>query len=117
MRARHAARGAHQAHHRVRLHFATHVRVNLRHVRQQRIEAVAVIEEGVTLSHCTIGPNVSIGSGSHIERSELTDTIVGHKSVIRHSTLAKSLIGDQTVIEGVTGEVTVGDHSEVRIAT
>ena len=74
------------------------------------------IEEGVTLSHCTIGPNVSIGSGSHIERSELTDTIVGHKSVIRHSTLAKSLIGDQTVIEGVTGEVTVGDHSEVRIA-
>ena len=75
------------------------------------------IAEGVTLSHCTIGPNVSIGSGSHVEKSELRDTIVGHRSRIRHSTLAKSLIGDETVIDGVIGEVTVGDHSEVKVAS
>ena len=74
------------------------------------------IEEGVSLSHCTIGPNVSIGSGSHVEKSELTNTIVGQKSRIRHSTLANSLIGDETLVEGVKGEVTVGDHSEVRVA-
>ena len=72
------------------------------------------IEDGVTLSHSTIGPNVSIGSGSHVERSELRDTIVGHNSRIRHSTLTKSLVGDETLIVGVRGEVTVGDHSEVR---
>ena len=72
------------------------------------------IEAGVTLSHCSIGPNVSIGSGSTIEKSELRDTIVGQRSRIRHSTLANSLIGDETVVEGVRGELTVGDHSEVR---
>ncbi|MBI2796240.1 MAG: NTP transferase domain-containing protein [Gemmatimonadetes bacterium] len=72
------------------------------------------IEAGVTLSHCSIGPNVSIGSGSSVEKSELRDTIVGHKSRIRHSTLANSLVGDETLVEGVRGEVTVGDHGEVR---
>ena len=72
------------------------------------------IEEGVSLAHCTIGPNVSIGSGSLVEQSQLRDTVVGHRSRIRRSTLANSLVGDDTLVEGVTGDLTIGDHSEVR---
>jgi hypothetical protein len=33
---------------------------------------------------------------------------------ITKSVLKNSLVGDDTVVEGVKGEVTVGDHSEVR---
>ncbi|MBI3792599.1 MAG: NTP transferase domain-containing protein [Gemmatimonadetes bacterium] len=74
------------------------------------------IEDGVTARHATIGPNVSIGSGSVIERSELRDTIIGHRSKVLASTLRNSLVGDDTLIDGVKGELTIGDHSEVRVA-
>ena len=73
------------------------------------------IEENVTLRSSTIGPNVSVSAGSTIEDSELRDTIVGAKSLVRRSTLSNSLIGDEAVVEGVRGEMTISDHSEVRV--
>ena len=72
------------------------------------------VEDGVTLSNATIGPNVTLGKGSKVEGSTLTDTIVGSKCTIRRSTLHNSLIGDDVVIEGLKGELTVSDHSEIR---
>ena len=73
------------------------------------------IEDGVTARHATIGPNVSVGTGTVIEHSEVRDSIIGQRSRIAHATLANSLVGDDTVVEGVRGELTIGDHSEVRI--
>ncbi|MFL5466823.1 MAG: sugar phosphate nucleotidyltransferase [Gemmatimonadaceae bacterium] len=72
------------------------------------------IEDDVTLTNSTIGPNVTLGKGSRVESSTLTDTIVGSKGTIRHSQLRNSLIGDDVVIEGMRGELTVSDHSEIR---
>jgi glucose-1-phosphate thymidylyltransferase len=72
------------------------------------------VEDGVTLSNATIGPNVTLGKGSTVEGSTLTDTIVGSKCVIRRSTLHNSLIGDDVTIEGLRGELTVSDHAEIR---
>ena len=72
------------------------------------------VEDDVMLSNATIGPNVTLGKGSRIEGSTLTDTIVGSKCTIRQSTLHNSLIGDDVIIEGLKGELTVSDHSEVR---
>jgi glucose-1-phosphate thymidylyltransferase len=72
------------------------------------------IEDGVTLSNATIGPNVTLGKGCRVDSSTLTDTIVGSTCTIRHSTLHDSLIGDSVVIEGLRGAVTVSDHGEVR---
>ena len=73
------------------------------------------IEEGATVKDSTVGPNVSIGAGTVVEGSTLKHTIVGAKSKIRGATLTNSLVGDEVVLEGVRGEVTVGDHSEVRV--
>jgi glucose-1-phosphate thymidylyltransferase len=72
------------------------------------------IEDGVTLTGSTVGPNVAISSGSVIEHSVLRDTIVGSRARVARSDLRNSMIGDDAVVEGVTGEATVGDHSEVR---
>jgi glucose-1-phosphate thymidylyltransferase len=72
------------------------------------------IEEGVTIRNSTLGPNVSIGSGSTVQDSELRDSIVGDKTRIVGSHITNSLIGDHAVVEGLTGELTVADHSEVR---
>jgi glucose-1-phosphate thymidylyltransferase len=71
------------------------------------------IEDGVTLKKSKIGPNVSIGAGSVLDGAEISHSIIGTKSKISRSVLKNSLIGDDTVIEGVKGEITVGDHSEV----
>ena len=74
------------------------------------------IEDNVTLKGSTVGPNVSIGAGSVIENSKVSHSIVGTNSRIARSTITNSLVGDDTVLEGVQGEVTVGDHSEVRVS-
>ncbi len=73
------------------------------------------IEDNVTLSASTIGPNVSIGAGSTVENSTLSDTLVGMGSTVKRATLKQSLVGDGAVIEGVSGKVNVGDHSTVHV--
>jgi glucose-1-phosphate thymidylyltransferase len=74
------------------------------------------VEDGVTVRNSTVGPNVSLGSGTVIEDSTLRDTIVGQNSAIRRSQISKSLIGDGVVVEGVReGELTIGDDSEIRL--
>ena len=72
------------------------------------------IEDNVTLKKSKIGPNVSIGAGSVLDDTQISHSIVGTNATITRSVLKNSLVGDDTVVEGVKGEVTVGDHSEVR---
>ena len=72
------------------------------------------VEEDVTIRRSTIGPNVTLSAGTVVEDSEVRDTLVGAKSKILRSTLRNSLIGDEAVVEGIRGELTIGDHSEVR---
>ena len=72
------------------------------------------VEDGVTLRNATIGPNVSVGTGSTIDGSTLRDTIVGNNARIVRSTLHDSLIGDEVGLEGFSGQATVGDHSDLR---
>jgi glucose-1-phosphate thymidylyltransferase len=72
------------------------------------------IEDNVTLKKSKIGPNVSIGAGSVLDGTQISHSIVGTNARITKSVLKNSLVGDDAVVEGVKGEVTVGDHSEVR---
>jgi len=72
------------------------------------------IEDNVTLRKSKVGPNVSIGAGSVLDSTEISHSIVGSNAKITKAVLKNSLVGDDTVVEGVKGEVTVGDHSEVR---
>ncbi len=74
------------------------------------------IEDNVTLRKSKVGPNVSIGAGTVLEGSEISNSIVGTNAKIRKSVLKNSLVGDDTVLEGVRGELTVGDHSEVHVS-
>jgi glucose-1-phosphate thymidylyltransferase len=71
------------------------------------------VEDGVVITNSTVGPNVSVHAGAVIEGSTLRDTIVGSKSTIRDSKLHGSMIGEEVVLEGVKGQVTIGDNSEV----
>lgn len=83
--------------------------------RSQIVDPV-YIEDGVTIANSRVGPNVSLGAGSIVEHATLRDTIAGTGCRIVRSTLANSLLGDEVFVAGVTGEVTLGDHSEIRQA-
>jgi glucose-1-phosphate thymidylyltransferase len=72
------------------------------------------IEDGVVLTGSTVGPNVSIGAGTQVLSCTVSHTIIGSHGKLARCTLANSLVGDHVVLEGVKGEVTVGDHGEVR---
>ena len=72
------------------------------------------IEDNVTLKRSKVGPNVSIGAGSVLDGVEVSNSIVGAQAKITRSVLKNSLVGDYAVVEGVKGEMTIGDHSEVR---
>jgi glucose-1-phosphate thymidylyltransferase len=79
-----------------------------------RIFDPVYVEEEVTIRNSTVGPNVSLGTGTLVDGAILRDTIVGSRSRIIRSTLTNSLIGDEAVVDGVKGELTVSDHSEIR---
>jgi glucose-1-phosphate thymidylyltransferase len=71
------------------------------------------IAETVRLEASVIGPNVSIADGSAVTGSRLRDCIVGEHSSLASCDLRESLVGDYVVLDGVTGQVSVGDHSEI----
>jgi glucose-1-phosphate thymidylyltransferase len=79
-----------------------------------RIIEPVYIEDSVVIRRSTVGPNVSVSTGTVIEDSTLRDAIVGEKSKISKSKLKNSLVGDEVMIEGFVGELTAGDHSEIR---
>jgi glucose-1-phosphate thymidylyltransferase len=73
------------------------------------------IEDGCTIEHATVGPNVSLGAGSTVRHATLRDTVAGDKVHISHAALHDSFLGDQVVVEGIKGRLTAGDHSEIRV--
>jgi len=78
-----------------------------------KIVCPVYIEDNGALSNSTVGPNVSVSSGSTIDGSTVSESLIGAGATVRRSTLSKSLVGDATVVEGVVGTVNVGDHSSV----
>jgi glucose-1-phosphate thymidylyltransferase len=71
------------------------------------------IEDGAVLRNSRVGPNVTIGAGSVVEGSELSDSIIGTGVLLSDSRLHHSMVGNSAVVRGVRGALSVGDHSEV----
>jgi len=84
-----------------------------RNAKNSTIVDPVYVEDDVVITNSTIGPNVSVHAGAVIDGSTIRDTIVGSKSTIRSSELHGSMIGEEVVLEGVKGQVTIGDNSEV----
>lgn len=72
------------------------------------------IEDGCTIEHSTVGPNVSLGAWSVVRHATLRDTVAGTQVTITQSHLHDAFLGDHVVVDGVSGRMSVGDHSEIR---
>jgi glucose-1-phosphate thymidylyltransferase len=71
------------------------------------------IADGVELSQCEVGPNVTISRGTVVRGSRLRDAIVGNDARLEGCDLHDSLVGNHVVLRGVRGSVDVGDHSVI----
>ena len=63
----------------------------------------------------TIGPNVSVGPGTVIENCQISDSVIGSGSRLVQCRLDRSLVGDECLLTGVSGEINVGDFSEITV--
>ena len=70
------------------------------------------IEDGVRLVDSTIGPNVSLGAGSSVTGSTVTNSILGNNVRIQGAVVEGSLVGDDQAIEGRTMQDSVLDGGE-----
>lgn len=79
-----------------------------------RVVEPVYIEDGVTVTDSTVGPNVSLAAGTVVANSELRDTIVGARARVTRCRLHDSMLGDNVTLDGLAGVANVGDDSEVR---
>lgn len=74
------------------------------------------IEAGVTLVDSTIGPNVTIETGSMIAGSTLQHAILGRNVRVERSTVERSVIGDDQLVQDREVRDSVMDAGEVAAA-
>ncbi len=78
-----------------------------------RIIDPVLIEDGCTIERSTIGPNVTIETGSVIRESALVDAIVGEGCQISDSEIRQAMLGDRVSISGFRGSGSISSDSEI----
>ncbi|MGH7657894.1 MAG: nucleotidyl transferase, partial [Gemmatimonadales bacterium] len=71
------------------------------------------IEDGVEIRDSVIGPNVSIEQGSRVSGSRLEHVVLGEDSTVEDSELTNSMLGSRVLVRGFKGAITLGSESEI----
>ena len=69
------------------------------------------IGDQVVLNNVTIGPNVSIGAGTKIENSTITNSLIQQHSHIKNAQLNEAMIGNHVQYNGTFSKVSIGDYT------
>ncbi len=80
-------------------------------IENSKIIAPCYIGEGAVIRNSTVGPNVSIGKRTHIEDSEINNTLIQEESKVVNATLTNSMIGNKAHYNGKFTTISIGDYS------
>jgi len=69
------------------------------------------IPENARISNSIIGPSVSVGNRAVIEKSVISDSIIGDEAKVVNACLSNSLVGDNTEIFERPRKIAISDHS------
>ena len=72
------------------------------------------IAEGVKLVNSKIGPHVSLGKGTIVEDSNITNSLIQENSVIKNANLDNSMIGNHVDYNGQPSDISIGDYTQVK---
>ena len=76
------------------------------------IHPVSIADE-CNISNSITGPNVSVGKGAVVERSIVSDSIIGSHARIVSAVLHHSVVGGEASIKGLTQSLNIGDSTEI----
>jgi len=71
------------------------------------------IGEHCDISHSIIGPNVSIGNEVRIQKSMVSDSIIGNYASLEELVLHHSIIGNDSALQGPRQSLNIGDNTEI----
>lgn len=73
------------------------------------------IGKGCRISDAIIGPHASIGDYATIERTIVSDAIVGRYAQLHEVNLEHSIVGNDTRLTGQARRINIGDHTELSL--
>jgi glucose-1-phosphate thymidylyltransferase len=71
------------------------------------------IADDVVVERSIIGPNTSVGAGSTIVKSIVSDSIISAGARVENARLTSSLVGNNAYVRGSYKVLNVGDSSEI----
>lgn len=89
--------------------------VQLMHPSAQNNNSVIIepcyIGEGVELNNSVVGPHVSLGKGTKVNGTIISNSIVQNNTVINQSNISNSMLGSHVVYSGKAEDLSIGDYS------
>lgn len=77
------------------------------------IIAPVFLDEDVTIENSVIGPHVSVGAGTKIKDSRISNSITQKGCKVTEATLKGSLLGNFVNFEGKSANLDLGDFSTI----
>jgi len=71
------------------------------------------IGKGAKIHNSVIGPGVSIGEGTEVMNSNVKNSLIQGNTTIVDATLSNSMIGNYVQVRNYSGELSLGDYSEI----
>lgn len=69
------------------------------------------IGEDVVIENSVVGPLVSIGAGTKVRSSVISNSIIQTRSSVSESCITNSMIGNHAIVEGAMRELSMGDYT------
>lgn len=69
------------------------------------------IGKDVVLINATVGPNVSLGDGTHVQNATLKNSLIQNHSKIKNANLDNAMIGSHVSYDGNFTSISIGDYS------
>ncbi|MEQ1586596.1 MAG: sugar phosphate nucleotidyltransferase [Cyclobacteriaceae bacterium] len=71
------------------------------------------IDDNVRIENSVVGPHVSVGSGTTIDNSRISNTIVQKNCTLKAAILKDSLLGNFVNFDGKSANLDLGDYSSI----
>jgi glucose-1-phosphate thymidylyltransferase len=73
------------------------------------------IHDSAKVNNAVIGPYVAVAENTVIEKSILSNSIIGNAATVETVSLDSSIIGDHTKVSGSADNIIIGDHSNLNL--
>jgi glucose-1-phosphate thymidylyltransferase len=72
------------------------------------------VGENVVLNNAVVGPHVSIGNGTKISDSVISNSIVQENTVIKNANIKNSMLGSFVTYQGTPADLSLGDYNALK---